>query len=133
MCANCPLEYLRRLSGNTPGDPELALELGHAYVRVARVQGVPISPNLGQMDQAEQNLRIAEGLIQSVLVSQPANRSALLRAAQIAHDRMLLARLQGNRGDEAQAFARKSSDWLEKFNAGKSDKPEATPVLTTLL
>ena len=99
------------------GIPSLTLELGNAYMRVARVQGVPISANLGQMEQAEQNLRIAEGFIQSVLASQPANRTALLRSAQIAHDRMLLARL-GGRSDEALALAQKSAEWLEKFNAG---------------
>jgi tetratricopeptide (TPR) repeat protein len=133
LIVDTSLEYLRRLSSGVSGDPGLALELGHAYMRVARVQGVPISPNLGQMDRAEQSLRIAQELIQSVLASQPANRSALLRAAQIAHDRMLLARLQGSRGDEALEFAREAAGWLERFNYGKDDKPETTAVLTTYM
>lgn len=132
LIVDTSLEYLRRLATDVRGDRELALEVGNAYMRVARVQGVPISPNLGQMDQAEQNLRIAEGFIHSVLVSQPANRTALLRAAQIAHDRMILARLNG-RYDEALGLARKSAEWLEKFHAVKSDKPEATAVLNTYL
>ena len=95
LIVDTSLEYLRRLAADAQGDPDLALELGNAYMRVARVQGVPISANLGQMEQAEQNLRKAEGFIQSVLAWQPANRAAMLRAAQIAHDRMMLARFGG--------------------------------------
>ncbi len=111
------------------GDPGLALELGQAYMQVARVQGVSTGRNLGQTAQAEQNLRAADGLIQSVLASQPANRTALLRAAQVSHDRMILAAGQGGRRDaanhpEALAFARTSAESLDKFNAGKKDKPE---------
>jgi tetratricopeptide (TPR) repeat protein len=132
LIVDTSLEYLRRLSAEVRGDPELALEVGNAYMRVARVQGVPISPNLGQLDQAEQNLRIAEGFIHSVLISQPANRTALLRSAQIAHDRMLLARFNGH-PDEALAFARKSAEWLEKFHAGKSDQSEAVAIMSTYL
>src|SRR6185295_7529579 len=95
LIVDTSLEYLRRLSADAHGDPQLALEIGNAYMRVARVQGVPISQNLGQMDQAEQNLRTAETFIQTALASAPVNRTALLRAAQIAHDRMLLARFGG--------------------------------------
>jgi len=129
LIVDTSLEYLRRLSADVRGDPGLALELGYAYMQVARVQGVSTGRNLGQVDEAAQNLRIAEGLIQSVLASQPANRTALLRAGQIAHDRMILASLQGGRRDvahrpEVLAFARKSAESLDKFNAGKTDKPE---------
>jgi len=132
LIVDTSLEYLRRLTAEVRGDRQLALEVGNAYMRVARVQGVPISANLGQMDQAEQNLRIAEGFIHSVLQSQPANRTAMLRSAQIAHDRMVLARLN-HHWDEALALARKSAEWLEKFHAEKSDKSESTAVLTTYL
>jgi tetratricopeptide (TPR) repeat protein/predicted Ser/Thr protein kinase len=132
LIVDTSLDYLRRLRADSRGDSELALELGTAYMRVARVQGVPISANLGQMDRAEQNLQIAEDLIQSVVVSRRSDRTALLRAAQIAHDRMIIARLSG-RPDEALAFARKSAEWLEKFHTGPADKPETTAVLTTYL
>ena len=132
LIVDTSLEYLRRLAADVRGDPELALEVGNAYMRVARVQGVPIAPNLGQMDQAAKNLRIAQGFIDSVLASHPANRIAILRSAQIAHDRMILARLSGRR-DEALAFARKSAEWLQKFHAGKSDKSEASALLNTYL
>jgi tRNA A-37 threonylcarbamoyl transferase component Bud32/tetratricopeptide (TPR) repeat protein len=126
------LEYLRRLSKDAQRDPQLQLELGNAYMRVARVQGVPISANLGQMDLAEQNLRTAETLIQSSLAARPANRTALLRAAQIAHDRMLLTRF-ANRNDDSLDWARRSAAWLHKLNPGPADKPEAPAILVTYL
>ncbi|MBV9267634.1 MAG: serine/threonine protein kinase, partial [Acidobacteriaceae bacterium] len=126
------LEYLRRLSAEAQGDPDLALEVGNAYMRVARVQGVPTGPSLGQMNQAEENLRIAESFIQSVLKAQPANRTAMLRSAQVAHDRMILARFSG-RDPEALALARKSAYWLDRFQAGKGDETEASGILNAYL
>ncbi|MDQ6699731.1 MAG: serine/threonine-protein kinase, partial [Acidobacteriota bacterium] len=131
------LEYLRRLTADVRMDPGLALEVGSAYMRVARVQGVNISPNLGQTDQAEQTVRKAQTLIDSVLAAQPANRTALLRSAQIAHDRMILA---GDRhlDNEALKFAHQSAERLEKYlSAGnldaKSDRLEAQQVIITLM
>ncbi|HMJ60136.1 MAG TPA: serine/threonine-protein kinase, partial [Bryobacteraceae bacterium] len=132
LIVDTSLEYLRRLSADVQGDSELALEVGNAYLRVARVQGVPISSNLGQMDQAAENLRTAEKFIQSVLASQPDNRTALLRSAQIAHDQMLLARF-GSRYQEALALAKKSAERLEKFHAGSDDKFEAAAILVMYL
>lgn len=92
LIVDASLDYLQRLSAEADGDPELALDLADAYMRIARVQGVPISQNLGQADKAEQSLRAAEGLLRLALLRNPGNRRALLRSAQVAHDRMLLAR-----------------------------------------
>jgi len=123
------LNYLRRLAGDLNGDPALALDLGTAYMRVGRVQGVPISPNLGQMENAEQNLRIAESLIQLVLEAQPENRTAFIRAAQIAHDRMVLA--ESRRPDsDALPLAYESEKWLNKYlSSGKVDEDEKDQVV----
>jgi serine/threonine protein kinase len=126
------LDYLRRVVADARMDPGLTLEVGNAYLRVARVQGVPIGPNLGQLDKAEHNLEIADRLMHSVLVEQPGNRTALLRAAQIAHDRMLLAGFQ-NRGDDARNFAAASAKWLEKFHADKRDGAQDSSILNTYL
>jgi serine/threonine protein kinase/tetratricopeptide (TPR) repeat protein len=126
------LEYLRRLAVEAHGDAALTLELGTAYMRVARVQGVPTARNLGQMEQAEKNLRLAEGLVQSVLASQPRNRTAMLRSAQIAHDRMLLARYNGRYG-EAFQLARSSAGWLDRFKPGARDKAELSGILNAYL
>ena len=112
------LEYLRRLGAEAHGDPDLALDLGTAYMRVARVQGVPIAPNLGQTKEAWQSLGSAEGLIESVLAAEPRNRTAWLRMAQIAHDRMILAGIRGSPA-EALRLAHKSAGWLDQYlNSG---------------
>jgi hypothetical protein len=126
------LEYLGRLAADVQNDPGLALEVGNAYMRVARVQGVPIGPNLGQLDKATANLKIADAMMQRVLQVQPWNRTAMLRSAQIGHDRMLLANFQ-HRDDEALRFAGASADWLEKFHAVKADGPEDSAILNTYL
>src|SRR5439155_8139458 len=99
LIVDTALEYLKRVTVDVRMEPGLALELGTAYMRVARVQGVNISPNLGQTQQADQTAQKAQALIDSVLASQPRNRTALLRASQIAHDRMILAG-DGDHGDE---------------------------------
>jgi tetratricopeptide (TPR) repeat protein len=132
LIVDTSLEYLTRLGAEVHGDTDLSLEIGNAFMRVARVQGVPISPNLGQMDQAGHSLQIAEKFVETALASRPANRTALLRSAQIAHDRMILASFNGRR-EEALAFARKADDRLQKFHVVKSDEPEASAVLTTYM
>jgi len=129
------LDYLRRLSADVRGDPALAMDLGHAYLRVARVQGVPIGANLGQVENAEKSLRAAQALVDSVLQAQPTNRTAFIRAAQIAHDRMVLA--QGRRPNtEALPLARKADEWLEKYlDSGKVDdfvRQQVTIVATNV-
>ncbi|MEO8368633.1 MAG: serine/threonine-protein kinase [Candidatus Solibacter sp.] len=85
------LEYLQRMTADVHNDASLSLDLGAAYMRVGRVLGVNISPNLGQTAQADQAAAKAQALIESVLTADPTNRTALLRAAQVAHDRMILA------------------------------------------
>ena len=41
------LQYLTALGKEARGDTDLALEIGSAYLQVPRVQGIPISANLG--------------------------------------------------------------------------------------
>lgn len=130
LIVDTSLEYLRRLRGDLQGDPELAFEVSSAYMHVAEAEGVTLGPNLGQMDKAGRDLQIAEGLIQFALASQPANRTAMLRAAQIARDQMILAYHSGRHGEEL-ALARKSAGWLKRFQARTSDKPEAPAILST--
>lgn len=132
LIVDTSLDYLRRLSTEVRGDPELALDVGTAFMRVARVQGVPIAVNLGQMDQAEQNLRAADTLIDSVLAAQPGNRTAFLRRAQIAHDRMILAGLR-RPDDEALPLARQSATWLERYlDTGSVTADDAAQVVIAL-
>lgn len=129
LIVDTSLEYLRRLSADAGRDTALALELANAYIQVARVQGVGSGRNLGQVEQAGQSLRAAAELIQSVLAVHPHNRPALLRAAIVGHDRMILAgtqigRRDNARGGESLAFARQAAERLEQFHAEKGDSAE---------
>jgi tetratricopeptide (TPR) repeat protein len=130
LIVNTALDYLQRLTVDAGTDPDLALEVGTAYMRVARVQGVPISANLGQSDEAERNLRKAEALVLSVHRSQPLNRTAVLRLAQMAHDRMILA---GDRRPDTDALplARQAAERIDEYLASgplPTDPDEAQQV-----
>jgi serine/threonine-protein kinase len=132
LIVDTALDYLGRLAGDAQGDPDLALDVGTAYLRVARVQGIPISPNLGQLDPADRTLQSAKVLIDSVLAARPDHRLAFVRQAQIAHDRMILAGLR-RPDDDAIAFARESARWLDRYLAtGGVDASEAAQVAIVL-
>jgi serine/threonine protein kinase len=123
--------YLQRLAAGAHDDPGLALELGSALLRVGRVQGVGVTSNLGQPELAEGTLRDAERLIAEVLAAQPENRMAMLRAAQIAHDRMVLAETR-TPNTEALGLARRSELWLRKYlSSGSVDESEKDQVMIT--
>jgi serine/threonine-protein kinase len=127
------LEYLGRLTADAGSDPDLALDVGTAYMRVARVEGVPISPSLGQTDQAEQHLRMAETFITRVLSSQPGNRTAQLRSAQIAHDQMIVAG-QKRQLDEAFRLGQIAGRRLERYlSTGDIPADEAEQVIITYM
>ncbi len=130
LIVDTSLEYLRRLTADVRRDPELALELANAYLSVAQVEGLTTGPNLGQLEPAERDLEIADELTASVLQSQPSNRTAHLRAAQVAASRSVLAWQRGH-GEEALAFAGRSAEWLEQFRARKGDELEAAAILNT--
>ena len=108
------LEYLGRLGRQTRGDKALALEVGSAYLSVAEVQGVPGNSNLGDLPAAAESLARADALINSVLAAAPRDPTALLRAAQIAHDRMIIADTL-RRPEEAVTFARRCAAHLDKL------------------
>ncbi len=128
LIARTSQDYLSRLSADAQGDAGLALDLGTAYMRLARVQGVPTSANLGQIDQADASLQTAQKLMRFVIADEPSDRLALLRSAQIAHDRMLIARLNGQPA-VALRFANESAQWLETFHPGPADKSEGPGIL----
>jgi serine/threonine-protein kinase len=132
LIVNTSLDYLGRLADDARDDPELALEVGTAYMRVARVQGIPISPNLGQLEQADETLKKAKTLIDFVITARPNNRTAIFRQAQIAHDRMIVAGLR-RPDDQALPLARQSAGWLDRYLAGGPvDPAEARQVVLAL-
>jgi tetratricopeptide (TPR) repeat protein len=89
-------QYLAGLSADVASDKGLALEVGESYMQVARIQGVPAWNNLGQYAEAEENLRKADRLLDSVLVADPHNRNALWLSANVAHDRASVAYYAGS-------------------------------------
>ncbi len=129
LIVNTSLEYLGRLRADAASNPGLALELGSAYVRVALVQGIPLSPNLGQTKNAAENLAIAEDLIASVQRAQPTNRLAMLRRAEIFHDRMSLA--ENDPKGEPMPLARSAESWLRKYiETGPADRASARLIVS---
>ena len=132
LIVNTSLEYLGPLAEDARGDADFALDVGTAYMRVARVQGIPISPNLGQLEQADQTEKTAKTFIDAALAGNPNNRTALFRQAQIAHDRMIVAGLR-RPSNGALPLARQSVEWLDRYLAsGPVDAAEARQVVLTL-
>jgi len=121
-------DYLEGLRTEAFSDKELALETGISYFRLARAQGLPTSPNLGQSAQAEQSLQKAEALLNSVPAGSPQNRQALLALAEVAEGRMDLAE-DSHRHDEALAQARRAVARLDALiglgNLSESEKNKA--------
>jgi serine/threonine protein kinase len=128
------LEYLRRITADVRMAPALALEVGTAYLRVARVQRSDTA--LGQTQLAEGNDKKALALIDFVLASEPSNRIALLRAAEISQEQMQIASQRDQ--DEALQFARKTDQRLQAYLKTASlehplDRAEAEGVILVLL
>jgi serine/threonine protein kinase len=105
------LEYLGRLGDSARGDPDLAQEISAAYLRVARIQGVPTGLNLGEMDQAEASLAKADRFADQVLASRTDSAPALLLSAGIEQDRMILAQTAEHLPDSA-VYAGKAAERL---------------------
>jgi tetratricopeptide (TPR) repeat protein len=110
------LSYLSALSEEVRGDRELAIELATAYIRVARVQGNPTSPNLGQLAEAEQSLQRAQALLAPVLAADANHRQALMLSATISHERMMLADVQRRRAESLEHAAAAAAQ-LESLTA----------------
>jgi serine/threonine-protein kinase len=108
------LRYLEGLAADADRNNDLALEVGEAYWRIARIQGVPTELNLGDFAQAESSLKKADALIQRVLASRPNSRAAVWDSATIAHDRMILAQSE-HRNDEARRFAQQAAEQMDAF------------------
>lgn len=108
------LEYLEGMSREAQGNVELAQETADGYWRLARIQGVNSEYNLGDHASAEQSLKKADQLMETVLAARPMDRNALVRSAIISQDRMILADTDG-RHDDALALARKGGERMDAF------------------
>jgi serine/threonine protein kinase len=102
------LEYLEGLARDARGDFDLLQEVADGYWRVARIQGVPIGLTLGNFAQAEESLRKADDLVETILASRPRDRRALGRSAVIGQDRMIVADSE-RRDADALSHARRAA------------------------
>src|SRR5579883_1818844 len=105
-------EYLEKLRVDARRDQALAFEVARAYAELALIQGVPTNSNLGRTTDAEASLRKADALIEDVLKNSPKNRDALMTAAEVEHDLMILANT-AHRREETLAQAAKAAGRVE--------------------
>ncbi len=108
------LQYLEGLRADARGDLALTQELADAYHQVGRIQGVPVELNLGQVDKAEESLRKADALADSILAVHPRDRNALFRSSCVDTDLTILLQLQ-HRNQEALACAAKAVQRVDTF------------------
>jgi serine/threonine protein kinase len=108
------LEYLEGLYAESHGNLDLTQEISDGYWRLARIQGVNAEPNLGDTKRAEESLKKADQLTDTVLASRPSDAGALLRSALIATDRVVQANSEDRREDQ-QIHSGKAKERLEAF------------------
>jgi tetratricopeptide (TPR) repeat protein/tRNA A-37 threonylcarbamoyl transferase component Bud32 len=108
------LEYLQGLQFDARKDLDLTQEVAEGYLRIGRIQGVPTEMNFGDAAQADVSLKKSADLTDLVLAARPQDHAALLRSADIAHDRMILAQ-EAHRRMDALAYARKASEGFDRF------------------
>ena len=139
------LEYLEALYPEARNNLALTQEIADGYWRLARIQGVNSEPNLGDSKKAEESLRKADVLVNTLLAANPRDRNALFRSAIIASDRAIQADTEDRRADYL-VHARRSIDRLQALQqtnpgggaihlegllrAGEARDSEATAIAT---
>ncbi len=108
------IQYLEGLGREAFHDTQLAIEIGAAYLRVARMQGVPEWNQQGQYTAAEESLSKTQLFVDSVLRIDPRNREALWLAANVAHDRAVTAYAQ-RRTEQVLAYAPKAVEEFDRL------------------
>ena len=114
-------------------DTDLALDIARAYLRVARVQGVPGYSSLGRFAQARNSLTRADSFVEMALADTafPRRRNALFASAEIAHDAMILAESE-HRDAEAHAFADKAAERLDALIRAQYPTPKEAVIAVKL-
>ena len=110
------MAYLDGLGKEARGDPVLARDLANGYLQLAKVQGVPSFPNLGQLPEAEASLAKAESSIQTALRPDAGEPYLVAISAQIALLRMMVADTRKN--DQTLTFAAQCAARLESLTRG---------------
>ena len=126
------LEYLQGLAADARSDLDLMTELVDGYLRVARIQGVPIGLTLGNFAKAEDSLQKADALVEEVLAARPGDPRAVELSAAIRHDRMIVADSE-RRDADAIVHAAGAADRIELLlsnaSAGLSQRAGRHPPL----
>src|SRR6202023_2980042 len=65
------LEYLDKLNNDSGHDPRVVSALVPAYMRLARIEGDPLQPNLGDLHASEESYRKAGNILDSLLAANP--------------------------------------------------------------
>ncbi|MEP7117433.1 MAG: hypothetical protein ABI880_07620, partial [Acidobacteriota bacterium] len=98
------LTYLENLREAAADDPALARELAAAYERVGKVQGHPLSANLGEPDAALRSFERAEALLAPF--ERDGDAATLHQLASVALRRAQVLRARGDLPAMQAAFAR---------------------------
>ncbi len=77
------VDYLDKLSADSGNDRHVLSALASAYVRVARVQGSPAQPNLGDLKGAEQSYIKAGKILDGLMARGPVDTDLRLRDAEL--------------------------------------------------
>jgi len=75
------LDYLDRLNTETGNDGRVLSAMAFAYTRLARIEGDPLQPNLGDLPGAEASFRKAEKILEALIAADPSNVNARLQLA----------------------------------------------------
>jgi eukaryotic-like serine/threonine-protein kinase len=122
------LDYLDNLSRSAGKDSDLLNELGVAYAKVARVQGMPGQPNLGRTDDALRNYGKAIDLERRASAINPAYLSELAGAqSELAYLCMLSGHLP-----EARKNLEESAALLARLRAAKPDDAQLFKVAASV-
>ncbi len=125
------IQYLEGLGSEALHDRSLALDIGNAYLRIGRNQGVPEWNQQGQYAEAEKSLSKANALADSVLEKDPNNREALWLSGNIAHDRAVTAYAERSY-QRVLAYSPKAVDAFDRLarlgNLTKRDVNDATYI-----
>ena len=76
------LEYLDKLNTESGNDPRVLSALVPAYMRLAKIEGDPLQPNLGDLHASEESYRKAGKILDSLLAADPGNPAFQQREAE---------------------------------------------------
>jgi serine/threonine protein kinase len=122
------LDYLDSLGKGAGNDSDLLNELGAAYAKVARVQGMPGQPNLGRTEDALRNYGKAIDFERRASAIDPQFSSSLASfQSEVAYLDMLSGHMP-----EARKNLEESAALLDRLRATKPDDPEVLQVAASV-